>query len=725
MKWAGYFLLALAVFLSSCGGGGSAGGGGAQLEPSVTLNNLYGADKALPREGFLIFDVSNMTLEQDQYIGLVDGYLELTLLRLEDGSLGAILPFDFPAGEHVLSLTVGDEQFEIPFETLASEVAPRNESLTELDLTFAELRAVLDEAIALKTSQGAPQDEIDELIGHREALHTDNADFALGTDAELDYLNKMLLLLLEQGEQEAVAASRSLRSFSPQCDSALKSYKRKLKMTLLATAVGTLALVEYGAITTTGVGLAIGAAFSAAVLLQAKWVADAWITSWDACVDPLIDRLLTKLGLSSAGRAKRSIPIQDGGQDFIFVVEIPYQYSLATDFDVPDTFGSTFASLRKIVSDFAFVIEDTVESFIFDRTEPESYVETPPSSLISVETVDHPGISVEVTPVDEESFTLTFRASPGVDRETEFSFVLYNQEHQLKTRFRATLEVPEHCPVVHAFDATLISESNRCLVIAPASYGEYRWGQPLLEEDYGSGTFSLSSMKGLQEYPQLDGILVSQFPHSRMEFTDPMVVGEYWQTVPVQSLAYFPDGALQRVTEYTDPFTVSGGGYASVPAEQRDYHESGPLAGRTLFSLPQRNADGDWVSVPQQRWRYREDTSLSSETTYSAPLQDGNGVWISVESVIDDYGSDGLLDARQQMSAPRQTNEGSWVVVLASYSQWSDIGLLRLQSDYFEPLPTSDGGWESFIEETLEYSEGVLVQEQLSEQWRRRNQAQR
>lgn len=712
------FLLAGAVFLGACGGGssGGAGGGGGDRAAPQSIS-LQGAEAPLEKAGVQTVSVTNLPLENDVYEGEVGG-TSVPLARTVAGDLVMLLPPSLSAGSHVLSVTIEGKHFEVPFEVAESQVASRAESLAGLDSIFSTLRAAMDDAITEMTSAGAPQPEIDAKIAQRDLLDTTDPLYASLTDAELDYLHDTLSLIAA----EKSFAARGL--LSQACKDALAAYWVKLGASAALTGLGAAAAVNFGWLSATPVGIAVGIGISALLIANLDTAANAWANSWDACVNPITNNLQTDLSrsLNPEGMPRELIINDETGSPISYTSNLPERYSLGVEFDIPEDFYGSFPEIRTLVNKFSIIIPDKLENYILERTVSE-YSETVPSSLITISDISAANVDGDLSVVNETDFTLEFQATGPFSGDPVFTFALNDLHNNIQTIYKINLEMPEHCPVVTEVDTGVYLDLiNVCINVHLNSeglveYSEYTIRMRTLHEIYQPGEQSLKVLKNLQDYDKIDDYLVDGAPVPWMASEGTLVYeddeyGRFFYTVRSRDIWRYPDETGPYVyveTIFSDPVYDQANGWQTFRISKTSYRSDGGLLNKSVFFEPFRDVIGEWQGgVLQQDQRYYPDGQVEYHCDYSLPVEApgrSNNIWDSAHTQCIGYYADGSKQSIYYYSDPLLSDDGIWVESTHTRQyEYALDGTISDEWNYTQPLKRSNGRWMSVWSNWIGYN---------------------
>lgn len=701
--------IAVAVFLSACGGGGGSGGsagpsGDGPDAGSAPAISMTGADVAVDKAAIHVIAVSNMALSEDTYHGDVDGY-EVTLARNGTDELVILLPPDLSAGEHVLSVVIGESTFQTRFETAVMEVMAREDSITMLDHLFLLMRGVIDEAVQAKVDIGAPQGEIDELLSYKDLLDTQNDQYAEMSEIELDYLARLFDGLVNGG---MTGVSSKSTFFSPACDQKVGEYFFELTATVLLIGVAAIS-------SSTGVGFIAAAGASVLILSKARSVAEAYEAVWDLCVFAEASKLEAEISSGkslSYGVSSKTI-INQGEDNLYFTADIPVQYRVRTTFGIYEKFLAMIPDVQSLVSKFSFFIPDEIEEFISSHS--DGYTSFVSSGMLSIEDISAANVVGQISIVDEDSFTIRFNVAQPFSGDPVFSFSLYDQENDIKTVYSVNLDVPPNCPNTLESQGSVLELEDKCIAISYSGdqsqvhYREYRKQLLELHEIYVAGFVeNLKVVKGLEAYDEVADYIVGR----RLSRTENSVFQDNlagWRSLPYTYFSYDVAGEEEYIKQYSLPLQNPDGEWLSLIEIDFGCSRTGTYYERRqcYYSSPLLDASGFWVSVIEKSVGFDNDVMAYTEVHYSAPLQSSEGSWSSIPQQVLSYRYDGSLRYQRDYSIPLQNEDGSWASVYKEYQQYNDNGFLATHTKYSEPLPNHNftGVWTSLATETFGYLE--------------------
>lgn len=737
-------LLLIALSLSACGGGGggSGGGGGAsngendggRNEPEPPRLTLVGSDGPVEKAHFQVIETSGITLREGSYTGEVNG-VEVPLFRIDAHSLGLLLPPDLPAGAHQLTVYIDGKSWDVNFEAKASPIAPRADSMAGLETHFADLRTTLQDVIDTLATNGASQADIDELEAHKAALNVRDARYADLSEAELDYLNRFLQYVLDSAEREAEFGSQHLNSLGvapmaalsgmpahhairfggmavaaaldpPSCQQNLKRYAFRLTASTMLVGLAGAYVTTGSWFASTPVGFAVGALGGVVLVSKIPSVANAWQEAWDACVIPVFNALdeeatvSARVGTHSRRMTKTAI-FNEEEKELFFELEIPVQYSLKTEFDIVDAFKNTFPEVASLVRKFSLIIPDALEQKILTRTAAD-YREPVAAAMIAIEQISESDIKGKINPVDHDSFRLSFSAPHNLGAQVlPFTFVLYDKQNEIKTRYQANLTIDSHCPAVYNDEAQIISQADRCIIIKNdlihVWYSEY-WNQvEQLWEEYETGSTSLKGAKGFAHSDIQDMYVAAEPVQSRRNNIVPLADGGYIGVLAEsRELCSLPDDGVVCIKEFSDPLQSDSLDWVSVEQYTHSYR-GGTLWQEKFYFPPYQTSDGTWHNAIRREIGYHPD--VKSQLDY---VLAGEG------SVLTKAYYDHVWQTTEHFySEPLQKSDGEWISLLQEEIEWhknlSDQSVGTIRKIYTKPFPDGAGGWAAVWKERLSY----------------------
>ena len=612
--------------LSACGGGG--GGGKA---PSITLR--AGAEP-IQRHAMQVLDTTNLTLDQSTYTAFIDGQ-ETLLGAGMDGELILVLPAGLSAGNHELRITLEGRDFVIPFTVAAAVIAPVEDSLAVIEQIFTDARLAIDTQIDILIGLDADQSIIDDLLAKRALLDTGSNDFQALSADELDYLSKLLSNLLA----DEAAAQRALITLPPGCNA--PEYIRKFVRFAAGAAVTGIVAANVSVFGTPILGAIVGGVLLADTLSRIRPLADEFVELWPKCIKPITSKITmptaSKSSVRSAATRSTIFNIEDGVMEF--VVDIPEIYEMESEFDVFKGLYDHFPDIRRFISDFSFVIPDSVEDYILERTSDDYAEAVDPANIILMD-ISEPNVTGEINAVDDRRFSITFFVDGPFEGSPVFEFVLHNTLHDVQTQYTANLSLPEHCPTLLPEGYYAAIKDKTCYVIYPSGadvqYWEYRYRLQIRFERYENGGSSLLAMKGLgsTDLPDVGvGMLRDVYRHSLFfsgdTFHAPLDVAESYQ-----------NGGLKVVTQYSAPFKGADGVWHAVAESMIEYF-NGVKTREQQYSDALLNGffgdNAEYVSVLASDRVWVEGVLQYTES-YSAPYFDNDwNQWRSYRTRYDDH----------------------------------------------------------------------------------------
>ncbi|MCG8392655.1 MAG: hypothetical protein MI745_06190 [Pseudomonadales bacterium] len=738
MKWIHSLCIPAIILLSACGGGG--GGGDAVVSgDSGSAVSIRMESDGLPvnSAAVQVLTVEGTALKKESYTGLLNGE-EIILAKTVPGNLLLMLPGDLPPGSHELVVDIEGKKKTLHFESRASTGANRQTDLPSVQQTLLDSIADADDAVATLQTEGAPQERINEVIAHRDALSMVLAELDTLTDAEIFYLRQYFSFNLQT---DTPLVGTSAAATPRNWDACVASFKRQhlaLAGLMTAVVIGEV-LVPAAKVAWANplVAVAIGGVAGVAVIkVWPKLMSsiDDFIADCASINTTSLEQDLAVRSASAVAPRTTSI-IDDERREY--ENDLAKRYRLVNEYRYEEQAASLLPDTRSAVIRLSDFLPDEKEAFFLARL-VKDYSEEAPAASLNLEQISAPDVTGDLAPTGENTFELTFSKATGTPFENEFTFVIYDATNDIATRYTARLWSDGHCPDYTIDLANVVLTDDKCIVIQARpeidslDYQEYQQQALVMREYYTVGNaagIELKSLKGLSDYDHIPEMWVERIdayyqysvlweepgrPSVRARNVLYSVGGsdlEYiysapilqlrgnsleWDSVLKEAIYYLNDspGPVSARELYSDPLQNDDYTWSSVMREQAWYDELGNIRSRHVFSEPMKGPDGTWASAEAEGYNYSESGEITLEVIYHVPAFSNDGVLQAPKSIYRDWDGDSLVE-ETIFTLPLQTTAGDWQSVpeerLYSVDGWTEL------SYYSAPLLATDGTWESLV----------------------------
>jgi len=445
-------------FFTACGGGAS-DSSTASTQPVLTDSVEFSAKSYQAFEA-AVLDVTNLSLDDENYSVTFDGSIEGSLVRIDSETLAFLTP-TLEAGSHNVEVSINDYTTTLTFELEESEAieSPKEYINDIIDTVISSLHELTSRL------EGDKATYLNNLI---QDLETEKASLETLSQKELEQI--ALFIKLNTPSEVSLPQSRGI--VSDCVEPAARAFATKKVFKAVVVGV-TFAIIAPEAIFSK-VGAIIGVATVALMVYDVREaVEEVQDTCWNL-TSVVFDDIVNSRALHSSASVKTLL--LSSGSTPVFQNEVTSTFSMQSTYEIEEANAvSTIHELKDLLSqinrkvlDF---LPDNFSSFVNDLTVLKT--ETEPSSTLYITNITPSSISNTMS-VNNDSFNVTFSTTSTDALPIDFQITLKDTQYpNFSQVFNATLSSSLACPGEVEEDICTVTTTNIIDAIEYRSISSY------------------------------------------------------------------------------------------------------------------------------------------------------------------------------------------------------------------------------------------------------------